>query len=191
MNYLEVYKKCFSLDNYSNDEHIQYDYVINNIKNLNLENNNIIEIGSGNGQNLSKILNEKDNLKNLKLTSVDLHNFHNIPVDNFFTCNLSIESERNKLLENKYDILICTDVYEHLDKSFIESVVEICSKISKYSILSIANHSEIWNGLELHTIQENDIWWENILNKYFTILQKEVHYKGRLYMYIVKSNFNN
>jgi 2-polyprenyl-3-methyl-5-hydroxy-6-metoxy-1,4-benzoquinol methylase len=191
MNYLDVYKKCFSFENYSNCEHIQYNYVINNIKKLNLENNNIIEIGSGKGHILLKILDEKKNLKNLKLTSVDLDNFHNIPVDNFFTCNLSNESERNKLLENKYDILVCTDVYEHLDKSFIESVIEICSKISTYSILAIANHSDIWNDVELHTIQENDIWWDNILNKYFNIIQKETHYNGRLYMYIVKSNFNN
>ena len=30
MNYLDVYKKCFSLENYANCEHIQYNYVINN-----------------------------------------------------------------------------------------------------------------------------------------------------------------
>ena len=29
MNYLDVYKKCFSFENYSNCEHIQYNYVIN------------------------------------------------------------------------------------------------------------------------------------------------------------------
>ena len=33
MNYLDVYKKCFSLENYANCEHIQYNYVINSIKN--------------------------------------------------------------------------------------------------------------------------------------------------------------
>ena len=154
---------------------------------MNLNNNNIIEIGSGRGQNLLKILNEKNSIKNLVLTSVDLNNFHNITVDKFIKCDLSIESNRNLLKNNTYDILVCTDVFEHLDKSFIEDVIKICSEISTYSILAIANHSDILNGVELHTIQENNVYWENIINKYFEIHKKETHYNGRLYMYVVKS----
>lgn len=188
MDYSKIYSTCFKNIDYSNDEHIQYLFVIKNIIELNLNQNSIIEIGSGRGQNLLKILNNKDNLKNLKITSVDLDNYHNLDIDKFIKCNLSIKDDIDALLTNKYDILICTDVFEHLDKSFIEDVIKMCSKISAYSIFAIANHSDIWNGIELHTIQENDIWWENLLNKYFILDKKEVHYNGRLYMYVAKTN---
>jgi hypothetical protein len=188
MDYSKIYSTCFKNIDYSNDEHIQYSFVIKNIIELNLNQNSIIEIGSGRGQNLLKILNNKDNLKNLKITSVDLDNYHNLDIDEFIKCNLSKKDDIDALLTNKYDILICTDVFEHLDKSFIEDVIKMCSKISTYSIFAIANHSDIWNGIELHTIQENDIWWENLLNKYFILDKKEVHYNGRLYMYVAKTN---
>ena len=59
----------------------------------------------------------------------------------------------------------------------------MCSQLSSYSIICIANHSDIINGIELHTIQENELWWENIMSKYFKLSYKEIKYNGRLYEY--------
>ena len=187
MNYHKIYKDTFQQQTYSNMHHIQYDYVCNNIKNLNLDNNRIIEIGSGRGQNLIKLLENKNYIKNLNLTSVDLEQFHSVEINNFIDCDLSKEDDRNKLMLTQYDILVCTDVYEHLDKIFIEDVIIMCAKMAKYSILAIANHSDIINGIQLHTIQENDVWWENLICKYFTIINKEIHYNNQLYEYVLIS----
>jgi 2-polyprenyl-3-methyl-5-hydroxy-6-metoxy-1,4-benzoquinol methylase len=181
MNYIDIYKETFNNVLYSSEHHIQYDIIIDIIKKLNLPNNNIIDIGSGRGH-LIKIL--KENIyNNLSIVSVDLKKFHTLDVTKFIECDLSKESDRNNLLDSKYDVLICTDVFEHLDKSFIEDVVSMCAKLSDNCIFGIANHSDIWNGVELHTIQENDKWWDNIILKYFNITNKSIHFNGKLYMY--------
>ena len=43
------------------------------------------------------------------------------------------------------------------------------------------------NNIELHTIQENDFWWEKYLLKYFEIESKKIEYGGKLYMYKCKT----
>jgi 2-polyprenyl-3-methyl-5-hydroxy-6-metoxy-1,4-benzoquinol methylase len=189
MDYKKVYDMAFSHPSYSNEEHIQYKYVQDNIQQFNLPNNKIIEIGSGRGQNLQKCIDNKDNIQNLILTSVDLNNYHNMTVDTFIKADLSKPDDRLEILNSGlYDILICTDVFEHLDKRFIEDVIELCAKLAKYSIIAIANHSDIHNGIELHTIQESDTWWDELLKKHFTITDKQKHYGNRLYMYKLVSN---
>ena len=122
----------------------------------------MIDIGSGRGH-LIKLLNK--NIPNLLITSVDLKKFHSYEVHNFIECDLSNKVDRENLLKDKYDVLVCTDVFEHLDKSFIEDVIDMCSKLSLNCVFGIANHSDVWNGIELHTIQENDSWWDSIINK--------------------------
>jgi 2-polyprenyl-3-methyl-5-hydroxy-6-metoxy-1,4-benzoquinol methylase len=191
MDFLNVYSSAFANKDYSGKHHIQYDYVLQKVLELNLLNNKIVDIGSGRGK-IIKMLNEnKALLKNNEITSVDLKQFHSEPVDAFIPCNLSNPEDRNLLLEKKYDILICTDVFEHLQKSFIEDVICMCSRLADICILSIANHSDVWNGIELHTIRENDKWWENALLKYFVIEDKQTVYGGRLYNYTLRRNPSN
>jgi len=123
---------------------------------------------------------------NAILTSVDLKKFHDENAD-FIECDLSSSRDRTKLTEQKYDVLCCTDVFEHLDKTFIDDVIQMCSLLSPKCVLCIANHSDILNGVELHTIQENDSWWEQRLRKHFIIERKEIKYNGKLYMYLCTS----
>jgi 2-polyprenyl-3-methyl-5-hydroxy-6-metoxy-1,4-benzoquinol methylase len=186
-NYLNIYKDAFNVVHYSADHHIQYNYILDVVLKYNNINNSIIDIGSGRGHLIRMLNIHKEKLLNYSLTSVDLDKFHNELCDTFIKCDLSQEKDRLQLLEKKYDILICTDVFEHLDKSFIENVIHMCSKLSQKCIFGIANHSDILNNVELHTIQENDIWWENILNKYFNIIKKDVYYGDKLYMYVCET----
>jgi cyclopropane fatty-acyl-phospholipid synthase-like methyltransferase len=187
MDYTRVYNNAFSNTQYSNSHHIQYDYVTQNIEKLNLNTNRIIDIGSGRGQLIRSLNHKKDKLSNYSITSVDLNMYHSENVDNFIRCDLSSPVQREALLEKQFDILTCTDVLEHLDKSFIEDVLRLYSNLSTYSILAIANHSDIIDGVELHTIQQNDTWWENYILKYFSIVDKQTFYNGRLYMYVCKT----
>jgi trans-aconitate methyltransferase len=181
MDYLKTYSLAFSKISYSSDHHIQYDYAISQLLyNFDIQSTfTCIDIGSGRGQLIKMI---KDVFPNSIITSVDLEKFNNENV-NFKQCNLSNANERNSLTTNIYDVLCCTDVFEHLDKSFIEDVIQMCSILSNKCVLAIANHSDVQNGIELHTIQENDNWWDSYLTKYFIIEKKEMHYDGRLYMY--------
>lgn len=145
----------------------------------------MIDIGSGRGQ-LIKLIKEKCN--NINITSSDIDKFNNIDV-NFIKYDLSSDNDRKCLLKDNYDILTCTDVFEHLDKSFIDDTISLCSKLSKICIFAIANHSDIINNIELHTIQENDLWWDEYLKKYFYVEKKEINYNGRLYMYVCISKY--
>lgn len=185
MDYLKVYTDCFNTPYYSIEHHIQYDFAVNNILSLYKNNStfSLIDVGSGRGALINLV---KSNFANSNITSVDLDKFNDIPV-NFKKCNLSLYQDRDNLLTSKYDILTCTDVLEHLDKSFIEDVILMFSKLSKDCIFSIANHSDIVNNVQLHTIQENDLWWDDKLLKYFSITKKQIEYNGQLYMYVCKS----
>ena len=186
MDYKSLYQTAFSNVSYSNDHHIQYDYVIDKIKIIYSPEDTfeLIDIGSGRGQLLQLV---SSHFKNAILTSVDLQKIHDVTVSYFIECDLSKESDRVALLNKRYDVLVCTDVLEHLDKSFILDVFDTFSKLSNKSILAIANHSDVLNGVELHTIQEDNQWWETYIKKFYTIEDAVSAYYGRLFMYTVKS----
>jgi chemotaxis methyl-accepting protein methylase len=130
-----------------------------------------------------------DNFSHIKLTSCDLNKYHNVDID-FHQLDLSDPSKYIYFPVN--DLLICLDVLEHLDKSFIEDVLKYFSVISKNSILTVANHSDIIDGIELHTIREDDSYWTPLISKYFTIHRINEHYhqfgKPLLYIYYLTSN---
>jgi len=176
---------AFSEPKYSNEHHIQYDYVVTQIKKIYSTDDvfEVIDIGSGRGQLITLL---QQNFKNVNITSVDLTKNHNISVP-FIACDLSNHDDRMNLLNKKYDILVCTDVLEHLDKSFINEVIVTFSKLSSISILAIANHSDILNGIELHTIQENNIWWENILLNVYNVKEYDTKYNNRLMLYVTNT----
>jgi cyclopropane fatty-acyl-phospholipid synthase-like methyltransferase len=186
MDYKSVYQTAFSDVYYSNNHHIQYDYVVQKLKTMFNPDDTfeLIDVGSGRGQLLQLVRNE---FKNSILTSVDLQKIHNVQVNYFIECDLSSKSDRLSLLTKKYDVLVCTDVLEHLDKSFIVDVFDTFLKLSNKSILAIANHSDILNGLELHTIQEDNQWWESHIKTFYSIDDMVSAYNGRLYMYFVTS----
>jgi 2-polyprenyl-3-methyl-5-hydroxy-6-metoxy-1,4-benzoquinol methylase len=186
MNYTDVYTMAFSNKQYSNDHHIQYNYVIEELKLMfKLDDQfEVIDIGSGRGQMINAI---QANFKNAIITSVDLERFNTISGITFIQCDLSKAEDRNKLLLKKYDVVVSTDVLEHLDISFITEVIELFSKLSNKSILAIANHSDVWNGIELHTIQGNSIWWMNLLNKYFKLQKFESIFDDILYLFRVNT----
>jgi hypothetical protein len=179
MNYEEVYSSTFSKEEYSSgSDHFRFDYVTQKI---NTPSFSLIDVGSGRGQVLFKLCKK---FPVAKLTAVDLENFSKFP--NFIKCDLSKIDSRNNLLNEKYDYLSSTDLLEHLDKSFIDDVVCLFSKLADTCLISVANHSDVINGIELHTIQENDIWWDAIFSRYFTILDKQISSCGFIYMYTLK-----
>ena len=193
MNYLDIYTNSFSNPAYSKDGYIdpKNKYIIDCIRDEHV--NNIIDISSGRGA-LVKLI--KVIFPDIKILSTDLKKFHEENVD-FIKLDLSIVEDRNKLIDNEiYDLLTCMDVLEHLDKSFIDDVLYMISNISKTVILTIANHSDIFDGVELHTIQEDYTYWGPLLSKYFDTVYYEEKYfingKPKLYLLKLKTkNFKN
>ena len=176
MDYAKVYKDTFCDPTYSSGYDSRYDFVLENVLGT-----HFIDIGSGRGQTIKNL---KKNI-HCVITSVDLEKFHNEQSDYFIQCNLANPEDRKNIIKNFYDTLICTDVLEHLDKSFIEDVVKMCSQMAKRVIFTIANHSDIINGVELHTIQENSEWWDTLLLKYFVIDKIEISSRNDCYKYVL------
>ena len=182
MNYLYTYNLAFSNSEYSMNHHVQYDMVIRSLSNKfnSFDHFTLIDIGSGRGHMIRIIQNI---FPNCKITSVDINNYHNIPGIQFIQSDLSNTEQRHNLQNNKYDVLICLDVLEHLDYSFINDVFELFHNMSNFNLFAIANHSDIFNGIELHTIQENETWWENIIKKLYYIKHFEKNTQNTLYYY--------
>jgi len=92
-------------------------------------------------------------------------------------------------LGQKADLVVCHDVLEHIEKRHIEEVVANLAKHAEGFIsLAIANHSDIWNGKELHLIREEIDWWADLLERHFEILEAEERLNNILYLFWCKTN---
>jgi len=80
----------------------------------------------------------------------------------------------------KTDLIICTDVLEHLERNKLSNVLKHLKSINcMYYYITIGSgpaHRILSNGDNAHLIQEDDDWWHDILSKIFKI---DTHNKWR------------
>jgi hypothetical protein len=73
------------------------------------------------------------------------------------------------------DILVCTDVLEHIEPDLIDNVLEhIYNKTKKACFLVIANRpakKTLEDGRNAHLIQKDEEWWLSKLFPMFNLLQ--------------------
>lgn len=89
-----------------------------------------------------------------------------------------IESKRNNLnLINDYnfktDLIICTDVLEHIERKKLINVLNHLKSINcMYYYVTVGTgpaNRILSNGSNAHLIQEDEHWWYNTLSKIFKI----------------------
>jgi len=183
VNFKNIYESSFNDTNYN--KHPDEEYRFQLVKNFIIENEikSVLDVGSGRG-NVIKIIKELD--PSIEITSCDLKKFHEYDCE-FLELNLCDKNSLSKIENKNYDLLVCLDVLEHVQKDCVDDIFKTFNKISKFSILTIANHSDIHNGVELHLIQENMNYWEPKIQKYFDILNFGEKYGGRLYLLNLKN----
>lgn len=71
--------------------------------------------------------------------------------------------------DRKYDAFYCVDVLEHIEEKDLAENLKALSTFAPVGLLGIANHSDIWDGVELHPIQQNAEWWTEALSPYFKV----------------------
>jgi len=64
----------------------------------------------------------------------------------------------------------------------INNILKKISEKCEIAIFTIANHSDIINGVELHLIQKDEKFWTEILSQHFKIKNLEIAYNNRLYL---------
>lgn len=73
------------------------------------------------------------------------------------------------------DIVVCTDVLEHIEPDCIVDVLrDICSLTKQLTFLCIANRPAkkvLEDGRNAHLIQENEMWWLGHILPLFHLLQ--------------------
>jgi hypothetical protein len=183
-NYKEIYEQSFSDSKYNlhPDTEFRFNMVYDYINTNNV--NTLVDISSGRGNIIKHII---TNHPNIEILSCDLKKFHDYDVE-FIEIDLC---DKNTFkITKKYDLLTCLDVLEHIGKECVDDILYFFSRISKHSLVTIANHSDIQNGIELHVIQENMEYWTPLIEKYFEIIKSETQYNNTLYMLTLKSKNN-
>lgn len=138
------YKSNLSIFNMVNEISLFIDY---------LKPKNILDYGCGNG-----VL-----LKLLK------HKYPKINIDGY---DPAIK-EFSVIPNNHYDMIINTDVLEHIPKSDIADVVNHIKSLSN-NIFFCLHHGKAWtilpNGENAHITIEPKEWYHNLMKKYFDII---------------------
>jgi hypothetical protein len=186
MDYKTVYTDIFKNNiNYNYPSSVSYEKAINYFKIVNNTKKieKIADVGSGRG-NLIKEINKiyKDKIYSYDLECYyDTTEYNNVLFKQINLCDNSfVELE-------KVDFLFCLDVLEHLEENKIKNILKTFSKFSNYSFFTIANHSDIIGGVELHLIQKNHFYWDEIINNYFTIINYQSFYDNRLMCYSLET----
>jgi len=185
MKYEEIYSDVFkNKRSYNSNNSLSYQKSIEFLTEIEKENtiDSIIDIGSGKGNLLKRLPRDKE------IFSYDLDCFYDknsLKYVSFQKLNLSQKEQLQSIKEA--DFLFCLDVLEHLEEEHIGSILKVFSEKANFCFFAIANHSDIVRGVELHLIQEDQVYWNKKINKYFKIISFETLYDNRLMLYGLSS----
>jgi 2-polyprenyl-3-methyl-5-hydroxy-6-metoxy-1,4-benzoquinol methylase len=172
MEYRKIYEDAFSDPKYNDDPGAdKYQFVLQTYKNHLSKRKFMIDIGSGKGYMLWHLLNSDPSLN---ITAIDIKNFVD-QVDNnkFIFHEQDITKDHNLVPFPLNDILTCLDVLEHLEKDKMDDIVKWLSRVARVAYITVGNHHDIINGVELHPTREKLPYWQGLMEKYFTIIRME------------------
>lgn len=84
---------------------------------------------------------------------------------------------------NTYGGIVCMGVLEHIPPEDIEETIEALAESADSALIAIANHSDIQMDVELHTIQEDEEWWEAALLQYYDECKVISRFRDRLFVF--------
>jgi len=154
-NYVEQYKLLNDKNKLYYESNLSIFNMVNEISLFidYLKPKNILDYGCGNGV-LLKLLR---------------HKYPEINIDGY---DPAIK-EFSVIPQNHYDMIINTDVLEHIPKSDIGDVVNHIKSLSN-NVFFCLHHGKAWtilpNGENAHTTIEPKEWYHNLMKKYFDII---------------------
>tara|TARA_R110000796_G_scaffold65782_2_gene151812 strand:+ start:23514 stop:24089 length:576 start_codon:yes stop_codon:yes gene_type:complete len=82
--------------------------------------------------------------------------------------------EKHSVLPEPADLLVCTDVLEHIEPACIDDVLNDIYSLSKKGVFLVIHNGpavkHLPDGRNAHLIQQNEIWWLGALLPRFELL---------------------
>ncbi len=82
--------------------------------------------------------------------------------------------EKHSALPEPADLVVCTDVLEHIEPDCLESVLAHLRKLTKvagyFAISTVTAQKTLPDGRNAHLIVKPPKWWVNVLYDYFDII---------------------
>ena len=85
-----------------------------------------------------------------------------------------------RMPDERHDLVICSDVMEHILKRDVERIFYEIKKISNDVIFSIAQklaRKKLANGMNAHVCIESEAWWANLIRRHFGHYKKIRNYE--------------
>ena len=182
----EIYERAFANKNYSRQPQscFRYEYAISAVAARHPQISSIMDLGSGRGV-FARMLIER--WPQLSIETADLKKFHNLDCPHHEIDLTNINSLR-LLSKQRFDSITCLDVLEHIPEEHVTSVVESIAVACRFAVVTAANHSSKWSGIELHLIRRPRKWWDCLLSEHFKITDSTTWHESRLYVYQLESD---
>jgi len=119
------------------------------------KNQNLLEVGCGNGKTARKLFANGYLITGLDITldgiKGDRSGFIEAPI------------WRMPFKDNQFDYTFSTDVLEHIPREFIPGALKEIIRVTKQKTYHcIANFSDLRGGVEMHLVQEGMDWWRHM-----------------------------
>ena len=176
----ELYRHMFSLPDYS--RHTKWDrryrFAVQNLKDVGGE---ILDVGSGRGTFARYASSHK-----LKVFCSDVDNFTEYDSGRPF---LKLDLTSDSLSVGKWDAITCLDVLEHLNSNDLDEAIASLSRMSSRAIITVANHEEIQEGIDLHLIKKPIAWWKSKFDLHFRVREAKYLYQKRSMGFALESKY--
>jgi 2-polyprenyl-3-methyl-5-hydroxy-6-metoxy-1,4-benzoquinol methylase len=182
---LNTYRHLFKNEKWYNSDLqcYNYKYIIEEL-NKNNQFNSVLDVGSGRG-NIIRLI--RSQYPDIKISTSDIENFHNINDLPFYKIDLNYPESLKNI--QKHDVIICSDVMEHVEEKNVNEIFKLFSEKCDTAIFTIANHTEVLNGVELHLIQKDFSFWKAEIEKFFKIKNSTTWYDNRLFLFTCYNKF--
>lgn len=95
---------------------------------------------------------------------------------------------RDADLGMEFDLVVCHDVLEHLvEADATVALSNLMKHTGRYLSLAIANHSDVWDGVELHLNNKPFDWWQELVKAECEVLESKSCLGGRLHLFWCKA----
>lgn len=141
----------------------------------------ILDMGCGRGHYLKYFARQGWNVTGVEPSTWACN--HDLLNDKVVNASIEQFARENK---SEWDGFYCMDVLEHLTDYELHDNLHALSTLAPIGLIGVANHSDSWNGHELHLIQKEPDWWGAELAQVFERVELK-HELERFYVFEVAS----